>query len=209
MLSRKAPRSVLGDVSRPRRPRPRGKSVRNAKHTSTADEHTLKGDRPAEREDKQGTTEAHSMQRARRGGGGSPNLARWRNADARPNAPAPRGNAQFSPQWGLRSHCPSARGSGIAEAFLNRERQPQTPPRRARWGNDQVGTNTGMLLARSPIGRGAAGLRSFFSVVVFRETKVGQSQRGKAPPDPTEKKLLTHHQIARNRKRDAPKRSGG
>ena len=28
-------------------------------------------------------------------------------------------------------------------------------------------------------------LRSFFSVVVFRETKVGQSQRGKAPPDPT------------------------
>ena len=24
------------------------------------------------------------------GGGGSPNLARWRNADARPNAPAPR-----------------------------------------------------------------------------------------------------------------------
>ena len=46
-------------------------------------------------------------------------------------------------------------------------------------------------------------LRSFFSVVVFRETKVGQSQRGKAPPDPTEKKLLTHHQIARKRKRRA------
>ena len=34
-----------------------------------------------------------------------------------------------------------------------------------------------------------------------RETKVGQSQRGKAPPNPTEKKLLTHHQIARKEKR--------
>ena len=30
-----------------------------------------------------------------------------------------------------------------------------------------------------------------------------QSQRGKAPPDPTEKKLLTHHQLARKRKRSA------
>ena len=46
LLSRKAPRSVLGGVSRPRRPRSRGKSVGNAKHTSTADGHTLKGDRP-------------------------------------------------------------------------------------------------------------------------------------------------------------------
>ena len=32
---------------------------------------------------------------------------------------------------------------------------------------------------------------------------VGQSQRGKAPPDPTEKKLLTHHQVAHKRKRSA------
>ena len=66
-----------------------------------------------------------------------------------------------------------------------------------------MGTNTGTILAQRPKRRGAAGLRSFFSVVVFRETKMGQSQRGKAPPDPTEKKLLTHHQIARNRKRSA------
>ena len=52
------PRSVLGGVSRPRRPRPRGKSVRNAKHTSTADEHTLKGDRP-----RRGRIEAQSKAR--------------------------------------------------------------------------------------------------------------------------------------------------
>ena len=103
LLSRKAPRSVLGGVSRPRRPRPRGKSVRNAKHTSTADEHTLKGDRPAEREDKQGTVEEHSMQRARLGGVGSPKGNRWRNADARPNAPAPRisPSPQASPKGAL------------------------------------------------------------------------------------------------------------
>ena len=118
--------------------------------------------------------------------------------------PPRRGATHNSADFGDYSRTrPSARGKrnwrGVCKAIT----QPQTPPRRARWGNDQVGTNTGMLLARSPIGRGAAGLRSFFSVVVFRETKVGQSQRGKAPPNPTEKKLLTHHQIARNRKRSA------
>ena len=93
-----------------------GQAKRSPYHTSTADEHTLKGDRPAEREDKQGTMEAHSMQRARRGGGGSPNLARWRNADARPNAPAPRGNAQFSRLWGLLSHSPL--GAGVIRKLL-------------------------------------------------------------------------------------------
>ena len=80
-------------VSRPRRPRPRGESVRKREARTNADEHTLKGDRPAERKFNQGTMEAHSMQRARRGGVGSPKGNRWRNADARPNAPAPRGNA--------------------------------------------------------------------------------------------------------------------
>ena len=61
------------------------------------------------------------------------------------------------PSWDFSRTCPSARESGIGEAFGKAITQPQTPPRRARWGNDQVGTNTGMLLARSPIGRGAAG----------------------------------------------------
>ena len=122
------------------------------------------------------------------GGVGNPNRARWGIARHEPTPPSRprRGATHNSADFGDYSRTrPSARGSGIAEAFLNRERQPQTPPRRARWGNDQVGTNTGILLARSPIGRGAAGLRSFFSVVVFRETKVGQSKRGNAPPNPT------------------------
>ena len=51
--------------------------------------------------------------------------------------------------------------SGIVEAFAKRLTSPQTPPRRAFWGNDQVGTNTGTFIARSPKRRGAAGLVSF------------------------------------------------
>ena len=90
-----------------------GQAKRSPYHTSTADEHTLKGDRPAEREGKQGTMEAHSMQRARRGGVGSPKGNRWRNANARTNAAqgnaaepslgsraAPRGNGNSAPKLG-------------------------------------------------------------------------------------------------------------
>ena len=107
-------------VSRPRRPRSRGKSVGNAKHTSTADEHTLKGDRPAERKDKQGTMEAHSMQRARRGGGGSPNLTRWRNAKHNAHAPAPRvsPSPKASPKvWPDRRSPPKAVARGLRTRY--------------------------------------------------------------------------------------------
>ena len=114
LLSRKAPRSVLGGVSRPRRPRSRGKSVRNAKHTSTADEHTLKGDpRPMARARATLGRVRHNLIGR---GGGSPKGNRWRNADARPNAPAPRGNAQFSRLWGLLSHSPL--GAGVIRKLL-------------------------------------------------------------------------------------------
>ena len=91
------------------------------------------------------------MQRARLGGVGSPKGNRWRNADARPNAPAPRisPSPKASPKvWpdrrsppkavarGLRTSGgathnsadfgdysrtrPSARDSGIGEAFVRR-----------------------------------------------------------------------------------------
>ena len=49
--------------------------------------------------------------------------------------------------------------------MLKRERRPQTPPRRAFWGNDLEGTNTGTFIARTPKRRGAAGLGSFLSLV--------------------------------------------
>ena len=117
--------------------------------------------------------------------------------------PRAEGQRTIQPSLGITlALAPRRGGSGIGEAFVRRLRNPKRR-RAALLGNDQVGTNTGTILAQRPKRRGAAGLRSFFSVVVFRETKVGQSQRGKAPPDPTEKKLLTHHQIARNKKRSA------
>ena len=101
---------------------------------------------------------------------------------------------------------------GAGEAFEVRCESPkvrfstasQPPPHaaapRARRGNDFHWTLGGLFSRNAPSGAGRgyrltfrslpkaaarAVLRSFFSVVVFRETKVGQSQRGKAPPDPT------------------------
>ena len=109
-------------LRRPRRPRPRAKSVRNAKHTSTADEHTLKGDRPAEREDKQGTVEAHSMQRARLGGVGSPKGNRWMNANARANAAAPKANAQIGINGDSSRTMAFGAGRGVCSAIGSPEK---------------------------------------------------------------------------------------
>ena len=57
---------------------------------------------------------------------------------------------------------PRRGGSGIGKAFAKRLTSPQTPPRRAFWGNDLVGTNTGTSIARSPKRRGAAGADFLF-----------------------------------------------
>ena len=122
----------------------------------------------------------------------------------RANAPAPRGNAQFARFWGTLSQSPSARGKAELARRLRGEVEPQTPPRRARWGNDQVWTNTGTSLAESPHA-GGRGAEVFFSVVLKRD---------KPPPlarfqsrflsrslsflsrfsthDPTHRRLLTH-----------------
>ena len=71
------------------------------------------------------------------------------------------GNGKSALIWGRVSHKPL--GAGVeSRAVVKRERRPQTPPRRAFWGNDLEGTNKGTILARCPKRRGAAGADSFF-----------------------------------------------
>ena len=65
---------------------------------------------------------------------------------------APRGNGNSAAKLGLFSHKPLGAGLVVVKPLGNANADPK---RRARWGNDQAGTNTGMILARSPIGRGA------------------------------------------------------
>ena len=100
----------------PRRRRPEGRA------SGGADEHTLKGDRPAEREGKQGTMEAHSMQRARRGGVGSPKGNRWMNANARANAAAPKANAQIGINGDSSRTMAFGAGRGVCSAIGSPEK---------------------------------------------------------------------------------------
>ena len=88
------------------------------------------------------------MQRARRGGVGSPKGNRWRNADARPNAPAPRisPSPKASPKGALAgvqrtiqptlgttlALAPRRGGSGIGKAFERRADTPNAAPRARR-----------------------------------------------------------------------------
>ena len=72
----------------------------------------------------------------------------------------------------------------------------RTRPHRHTRGNGLCWQLRGLSLAERRAG--PAG-----ETVFHARNKDGQIQRGNAPPNPTEKKLLTHHQIARNRKRSA------
>ena len=117
----------FGRLRRPRRPRPRGKSVGNAKHTSTARRTHLKTATRA-RWHKQGQLLGEARHEPIGRGGGKPKGTRWGNATHHANAAkgnaaepslgiraahfnaAPRGNAQFSHQVGTFSRTsPSAR----------------------------------------------------------------------------------------------------
>ena len=97
------------------------------------------------------------MQRARRGGGGSPKSRRWetRSTTQRPRA---EGQRIIQPSFGVSlALAPRRGGSGIVEAFLNREREPQTPPRRAFWGNDFHWTLGGHISHNAPKGAARRG----------------------------------------------------
>ena len=103
--------------------------MRTAKHTSTADEHTLKGDRPAERKGNQGTMEAHSMQRARRGGGGSPKSRRWETRSTNQRRRA-KGRRISWAEWGLLSH--DGLWRGWKSSFFSSVFKARIRPRRRR-----------------------------------------------------------------------------
>ena len=118
-----------------------------------------------------GTTLASPIGR----GVGSPNFARLRNARASPNAPAPRGNAQFARFRGLRSQSPSARGEAELERRFLRESKPQTPPRRARWGNDFHWALGGLFSHNAPTGEARRWRLFFLCRFERRETAPSRS----------------------------------
>ena len=120
-----------------------------------------------------GTTLASPIGR----GVGSPNFARLRNARASPNAPAPRvspspsgepegaatrGATHNSPAFGDFARKAPRRGGkrncrGVCKAIT----QPQTPPRRARWGDDFHWALGGLFSHNAPTGEARRG-RLFF-----------------------------------------------
>ena len=90
------------------------------------------------------------MQRARRGGVGSPKGNRWRNAKHNANAPAPR-ESRIGKAFERRADTPNAapRARRRAERSEGTPIALQSPVGLARGAsNDQAGTNTGMILAR-------------------------------------------------------------
>ena len=103
-------------------------------------------------------------------------------AEGEPEGRTSGGATAFQPpSWDFFSHKPLGADSGIVEPLGKRERRPQTPPRRAFWGNDLEGTNTGTLLARSPKRRGAAGADSFFSLSLESANARPRQERDKPP----------------------------
>ena len=78
-----------------------------------------------------------------------------RTSNHRRTRPAPRDNGNSALIGGRFSHKPLGAGKRNWRAVGEARTQAQTPPRRAFWGNDLEGTNTGTLLAQRPFGRGA------------------------------------------------------
>ena len=128
--------------------------------------------------------------RAWRGGVGSPRGGRWGNGTPNANAAAPKSNGNSAPKLGRASHSLLGADRGRIEPLGNANADPK---RRARWGNDQAGTNTGMILARSPIGRGA----TTFSRWEARSPAPEENGTTHSPRNPTPSRgLLTHSATA-------------
>ena len=84
-------------------------------------------------------------------------------------------NAQFARFRGLRSQSPSARGKAELERRFLRESKPQTPPRRARWGNDFHWALGGLFSHNAPTGEARRGRSSFLCRFERRETAPSRS----------------------------------
>ena len=172
----------FGRLRRPRRPRPRGKSVGNAKHTSTADGHTLKGDRP-----RRGRIEAQSKARegqpTRRGRGWKSQSRPLEERGRTTQRPRAEGQRTIQPTLGTTlALAPRRGGSGIGKAFERRADTPNAAPR-ARRGNDFHWTLGGLFSRNAPSGAGR-GAEVFFLCRCFSRDKGGAIPTGQGPSRP-------------------------
>ena len=103
--------------------------------------------------------------------------------------PRAEGNAQFSRLWGLLSHSPLGAGEAELARRLKGEPTPQTPPRRARRGNDFHWTLGGLFSRNAPSGAGR-GSEDFFLCRCFSRDKGGAIPTGQGPSRPDREKAF-------------------